>query len=191
MFTLWLITTRISQCEQGSKRCLYSASCVEENIFCPKSILCFKVFLFLILIHINSFVFSFFKLVFQATTGLQDTSGSVSFVKCSLTNKLHKWLNRAKDFSQPSESTARIPHIYFFPPCGTAAQRGPWPPHSWGFYITHNDASQSVGLLWTRHQRVAETSTWQLTTLTTDRHPCPRWDSKPQPQQANGRRPTP
>jgi len=49
-------------------------------------------------------------------------------------------------------------------PCGAAAQHGPWPPHSWGF--THNDASQSAGLLWTSDQCVAETSTWQHTTLT-------------------------
>ena len=28
-------------------------------------------------------------------------------------------------------------------------------------------------------------------TLTTDKHPCPRWDSNPQSQQASGRRPTP
>ena len=28
-----------------------------------------------------------------------------------------------------------------------------------GFYITHNDTSQSVGLLWTSNQLVAETST--------------------------------
>ena len=55
--------------------------------------------------------------------------------------------------------------------CGPT--RGPWTPHSWGFSITHNDASQSVGLLWTRDQRVVETSTWQHTTHTTDRHPCP------------------
>ena len=27
--------------------------------------------------------------------------------------------------------------------------RGLWPPRSWGFYITHNDAPLSVGLLWT------------------------------------------
>jgi hypothetical protein len=33
---------------------------------------------------------------------------------------------------------------------GAAAQRGPWPPHSRGFLITHNDAPQSAGLLWTR-----------------------------------------
>ena len=38
---------------------------------------------------------------------------------------------------------------------------------------THNDAPQSVGLLWTSNQLVAETSTWQHTTLTTDKHPCP------------------
>ena len=78
---------------------------------------------------------------------------------------------------------------FFF--CGAATQRGPWPHHSWGFLITHNDASQSVGLLWTSDQLVAETSTWQHTTLTTDKHPCPRWDSNPRSQRASGRRPTP
>jgi len=36
---------------------------------------------------------------------------------------------------------------------------GPGPPHSRGFLITHNDASQSVGLLWTSDQLVAETCT--------------------------------
>ena len=69
--------------------------------------------------------------------------------------------------------------------------RGPGPPHSRGFWITHNDASQSVGLLSTSDQSVAETSTWQHKILTTDKHPCPRWDSNPQSQQASGRRPTP
>jgi hypothetical protein len=38
------------------------------------------------------------------------------------------------------------------------------------FEIAHNDAPQSVGLLWTSDQSVAQTSTWQHTTLTTDRH---------------------
>jgi hypothetical protein len=32
--------------------------------------------------------------------------------------------------------------------------------------ITHNDVSQSVGLLWTNDQLVSETSTWQHTTQT-------------------------
>jgi len=57
--------------------------------------------------------------------------------------------------------------------------------------ITHNDASQTLGLLWTSDQSVSETSTWQYTTLTTDKHPCPQWDSNPRSQQASGRRPTP
>jgi hypothetical protein len=39
-----------------------------------------------------------------------------------------------------------------------------------GFLITHNNAPQSVGLLWMSDQLVAETSTWQYTT---DKHPCP------------------
>ena len=51
--------------------------------------------------------------------------------------------------------------------------RGLWPPHSWGFLRSHTDTPQSVGLLWTSDQPVAETSTWQHTTLTTDKHPCP------------------
>ena len=81
--------------------------------------------------------------------------------------------------------------ISFFHSCGAAAQRGLWARHSRGFQITYNDAPQSVGLLWTSYQIVAETSTWQHTTLKRNRHPCPRRDSNPQYQQASGRRPTP
>jgi len=47
--------------------------------------------------------------------------------------------------------------IYFL--CGAAVQRGPGPPHSRGFQITHNDAPKTVGLLWTSDQLVAETLT--------------------------------
>ena len=36
---------------------------------------------------------------------------------------------------------------------------GPWPPHLRGFLITRNYAPQSVGLLWTSDQLVAETAT--------------------------------
>ena len=49
--------------------------------------------------------------------------------------------------------------LSFFFCCGAATQRGSWPPHSWCFYITHNDAPQSVGHLWTSDQLVTETST--------------------------------
>jgi len=65
------------------------------------------------------------------------------------------------------------------------------PPRFRGFLITNKDVPHSVGLPWTSDQSVAENSTWQHTTLTTDKHPCPLWDSNPQSQQASGRRPTP
>ena len=61
--------------------------------------------------------------------------------------------------------------------CGAAAQRGLWPPHSWGFYTKHNDAQHLLELLW---KLVAETSTWKHRLLTTDKHPCPRQDSNPE-----------
>jgi len=47
-----------------------------------------------------------------------------------------------------------------------------------------------LGLLRTSYRSTAEISTWQHTTLTKRRHPCPRRNSNPQSQQANGRRPT-
>jgi hypothetical protein len=56
---------------------------------------------------------------------------------------------------------------------------------------SHSDTLHSVALLWTSDQSDAETSTWQHTTLTRDRHPCSRRDSYPQSQKASGRRPTP
>ena len=41
-------------------------------------------------------------------------------------------------------------------------------------FLDHTqDASQSVGLLWTSDQLVAETSAWQHITITTDKQPCP------------------
>jgi len=73
--------------------------------------------------------------------------------------------------------------------CATAPS-GPGPPHSRGLEITLSDAPQSVGLLCTSDQPVAETSTWQHTTLTTDRQPCHRQDSNPRSQQAGGCRTT-
>ena len=41
-------------------------------------------------------------------------------------------------------------------------------------FLNHTQRrTTSVGLLWTSDQLVAETSTWQHTTLTTDKYPCP------------------
>jgi hypothetical protein len=66
----------------------------------------------------------------------------------------------------------------------------PWPPHCRGFAITlrHITLGRTALDEWSARRR---TSTWQHTTLTRDRHPCPRRDSNPQSQQAKGRRPTP
>jgi len=59
-------------------------------------------------------------------------------------------------------------------------------------FLDHTQRRTTVGrLLWTSDQLVAETSTWQHTTLRIDKHPCPRWNSNPWSQQASGRRPTP
>ena len=56
----------------------------------------------------------------------------------------------------------------------------------------HNDTTQSVGLLWTSDQFVAKPLPDNTQhSQQTDRRPCPRWDSNPRSQQANGRRPTP
>jgi hypothetical protein len=56
---------------------------------------------------------------------------------------------------------------------------------------SNTDTPHSVGLFWTRDQPVAQTYTWQHTTLTRDRLPFPRRDSSPQSQHASGCRPTP
>jgi hypothetical protein len=67
----------------------------------------------------------------------------------------------------------------FFPNSSTAPW-GPRPPHFSTLHDHTLDTPHSVGLLWTRDQPIAETSTWQHTTLTRDRHPCHRRDSNPQ-----------
>jgi len=72
----------------------------------------------------------------------------------------------------------------------STAQRPCWarPPHYWGFTITL--IQQSVRLLWMSDRPDAETSIWKHTTLTRDRHPCPRLESNPKYQQVRGRRHT-
>ena len=61
----------------------------------------------------------------------------------------------------------------------------------WHTHTHTHTHTRSVEVLWMRDWPVAETSTWQHTTLTTDSHPCHRRDSNPQSQHASGRRPTP
>jgi hypothetical protein len=58
-------------------------------------------------------------------------------------------------------TTGLVCTVQLFIFSSSAAKRGIWPPRSRGFLITHNDAPQSVGFLWTSDQFVAETSTWK------------------------------
>jgi len=67
---------------------------------------------------------------------------------------------------------------------------GPKPPHSWGLEITLRHTTLGRTPL-DGDRPVTDTSTWQHTTLTTDRHPCRRRDSNSQYQQASGCRSTP
>jgi len=79
---------------------------------------------------------------------------------------LDEWSARRRDLYLTTHTTLTTDR--------QTASIGPGSPHSGGFWITHNDAPQSVGLLWTRDQLVAETSTWQYTTQQTDIH-APVW----------------
>ena len=66
--------------------------------------------------------------------------------------------------------------------CGAPAQLGAKPPYCWGFKITHNYThththTHPVRLLRTSDQHLAQTSTWQHTTITEDEHPRTQRDS--------------
>jgi hypothetical protein len=49
---------------------------------------------------------------------------------------------------------------------------------------SNSDTTHSVRFLWKSDQSVAENSTWHNTTVTRDRHLCPRQDSNSHSQQA-------
>jgi len=75
---------------------------------------------------------------------------------------------------------------------GATAPSGSGPPHLWGF-IVHTQRYTTVDKTplneWSSHRRdIYLTAT--TTTTRNMRHPCPRWNSNPQSQQASGRRPT-
>jgi hypothetical protein len=107
--------------------------------------------------------------------------------KISLVNLVNNLRGgRAKDVSAPR--VIHINFIFFF----SAAIRFWVMTSPYGTSRSHSlDNPHSVGLLWTSDQPYAETSSWQHTTLTTDKYPCPRLDSNPRSQQASARRPTP
>ena len=58
-------------------------------------------------------------------------------------------------------------------------------------FLDHLQRRATVGRTPLDEWSVCRRDLWQHTTLTTDKHPCPQWDSNPRSQQASGRRPTP
>jgi len=61
--------------------------------------------------------------------------------------------------------------------------------HLTELHDTHtNTHTHKVGFLWMMDRTITEISTWQSTIFTRDKHPCSRWDSNPQSQQASCRR---
>ena len=99
------------------------------------------------------------------------------------------WPSGISHISSTPELTFLQPWFVFQNFCFTARQ----PLVGHGLLIkgsrSYSDTPHSVGLLWTSDQTVAETSTWQHTTLTTDRYPCPRRNWNQQSQQVRGRSP--
>ena len=79
------------------------------------------------------------------------------------------------------------PHFFFLwscsPPRATVFSHLKFLVHVWHAIVSR--------LLWTSDQLLAETSSWQHTTLTAEKHSYPRWDSNPWSQQASSRTPTP
>jgi hypothetical protein len=106
---------------------------------------------------------------------------AIGLKKVEVTEIWKKYLNEIHNFYS-SQNT--------FSPHRATAPSGSGPPHSRGFTITLNNTPYSVELLWKGDQPDAETSTWQHTTLSRDRHPCTRQDSNPQSQQASEREQT-
>ena len=107
-----------------------------------------------------------------------------------LSSHLHLFLQVPSSF----RSFDRLCKCFTCLPFFTMAQQLQWAKASSLTRIhdnTESDTPHPVGLLWTSDQPEAETSTWQHTTLTRDRHQCPRQDSNPQSQQASDRKPTP
>jgi hypothetical protein len=99
-------------------------------------------------------------------------------VKCKYIHKLNLTKPHAENKYAISHWTNNIlhPHPPIFFVQGATVSTGRRPHHHRGFTFTLKDTPQSVGLLWTSDHPTAQTSTWQHTTLTSDRHPCPQRD---------------
>jgi hypothetical protein len=74
-------------------------------------------------------------------------------------------------------------YVNFFPRVALRTDSRFWPPLTGLRENIQLDTPHSIGLLWTRDQPGAETSTWQYTTIKRDRLSCPGRDSNPHSQQ--------
>jgi hypothetical protein len=92
-------------------------------------------------------------------------NGSFITLSTRIRHTFRHWCLTCTLISYSHLCLALISHSpYSFPfshPLATQPNRGPRPPHSWGFYITHNDTPQSLALFWTKDRPVAETSSTQ------------------------------
>jgi hypothetical protein len=99
---------------------------------------------------------------------------------------LNQLRHRVPPYNVKCGSIILAMYCYFWvPPCGVATQRGSWPPHSRGFldYTRHPTVGRTPLDEWSARRR--DLSTWQHTTLTTDKYLCPQWDMNPRSQQAS------
>jgi hypothetical protein len=147
-------------------------SCVGVLVIC---VLAFTVFFLFFRLYI-------FILICFVCTSVKTTATEWK-LNCSNNNNNNNNNNKTMSL----ENTLLQLLLLFFFYRDTTAPSGPRSPYCRGFTITLRHTN-SVGLLWTSDLPDAETSTWQHTALTTDKHPCFRRDSNPQSQQASGRR---
>jgi len=89
---------------------------------------------------------------------------------------------------KPETQLVHAPKFYFFLPWRNSHSR-PRSLHYRGFIVTLRHIT--VGRTPLDERSALRTDLYLTTHNTYKRHSCPRWDSKPQTQQASGRRPTP
>ena len=111
----------------------------------------------------HCFSLDFWRDKFKESFKLSLSRRSINYIICTGSND--------ETFKRYNKMTWRKQYFYFmtqWPP------NGPGPPHYRGLTIIFRHYTLC------RTPLGAETSTWQHTTFTRHRHPCPRRDSKPQ-----------
>ena len=136
--------------------------------------------------HFHAWMFRFYPDVTQRMDGV--------FLSLFILVYKHLWF-RDRQISRWLSEDKALPHrtiTFFFPFWGNSP-----PPHQWvrvpSFtrFQDHTQRRTTFGRTpldeWSARRR----DLYLKTHNTHNRHPCPRWDSNPQSQQASGHRPTP